>query len=542
MQSGGKFHPKIVDMRKSDWIGLVLLGLVIGCRFWTPMADFYAKWCYPVISGGLSLLASIVPVSLEEVVAGGFMLAFLVVLFSALFGKKGFFNWLGRTARVTMWLVVWFYAGWGINYFRTPLYPRAGIEKVTYEDEAFSRFLTDYTKALDEAAETTAITDRAALEADIKAFYADAATGYGYARLRDWQHVKEPLANGLYSGVGVLGFMGPFLCESQVNLDLPETEYPFTVAHELAHLAGVTSEAEANYWAYAYCRQSSDPAARYSGYLSLLPYVATSAHTLLSEDRYARWYSDVPRRAKDDYEANRSLWESKRIRIIDGIQQWLMDRFLKTNGVGEGARDYYGVIGMIMTMDTYEGLRDAIAGQLERYPESRVQDIYKDFFQDALGPGHLIEDRASAEAYLLQELSVYKADIDSARYAVPQQRICPVGDVGNYVRVDLSVVLDSLVSTETLLNALVTSANTGPTLTPEAWAEKWGRIACILRRDYPGIPDAGSDLARIDSLLTTGNYALHHSPAFNAAYHPHYRIIDRRIYDRTIAPVFRLAL
>ena len=86
MQSGGEFHPKKVEMRKSDWIGLVLLGLVIGCRFWTPMADFYAKWCYPVISGGLSLLASIVPVSLEEVVAGGFMLAFLVVLFSA--GKR----------------------------------------------------------------------------------------------------------------------------------------------------------------------------------------------------------------------------------------------------------------------------------------------------------------------------------------------------------------------------------------------------------------------------------------------------------------------
>ena len=28
-----------------------------------------------------------------------------------------------------------------------------------------------------------------------------------------------------------------------------------------------------------------------------------------------------------------------------------MDKFLKTNGVTDGAKDYYGVIGMIMTLD-----------------------------------------------------------------------------------------------------------------------------------------------------------------------------------------------
>ena len=36
---------------------------------------------------------------------------------------------------------------------------------------------------------------------------------------------------------------------------------------------------------------------------------------------------------------------------MDGIQRWMMDQFLKTNGVAEGAKDYYGVIGMIMTLN-----------------------------------------------------------------------------------------------------------------------------------------------------------------------------------------------
>ena len=46
-------------------------------------------------------------------------------------------------------------------------------------------------------------------------------------------------------------------------------------------------------------------------------------------------------------------------------------------------------------------VREAIARQLELYPESRVQDVYKSFCQDQLGPGHLIlhHSPAFSEAY-----------------------------------------------------------------------------------------------------------------------------------------------
>ena len=341
-------------MRKGDIIGLILLAFVLGCRFSTPLADFYAERCYPVISAGLSLVSSVVPFSLEEVVVIGFVVAFIAVLIRAIRKKEGFFRWLGKTARVAMWLVVWFYLGWGNNYFRTPLYPRMGIERAAFDEEAFTRFLTDYTGALNGTAENTAFWDRGDLEADIKEFYSTKVSGYGYTGLRPWQHVKKPLLNRLYSAVSVLGFMGPFLCESQLNLDLPDVEYPFTLAHELAHLAGVTSEAEANYWAFVYCRQSGNPAVRYSGHLALLPYAASSAGSLLTEDACSEWADTVSDKVKEDYAATRDYWESRRVGIIDTVQRWMMDRLLRTNGVSEGARDYYGVIGMIMTMDSAE--------------------------------------------------------------------------------------------------------------------------------------------------------------------------------------------
>lgn len=338
-------------MRKSDFLGILLLAFVIGCRFHTPLADFYAVRCYPVISAGLSLLASAIPVSLEEVVVVAFILALVIVLVSAVRKKTGFLRWLGKTARVVMWLAVWLYMGWGNNYFRTPLYPRTGIQRASYEEEAFSRFLATYTDALNGAVGNAASWDKEDLEADIKEFYSSTVTDYGYTGLRPWQHVKDPLLNPLYSAVGVLGFMGPFFCESQLNLDLLEEEYPFTLAHELAHLAGVTSEAEANYWAYVCCRRSDNPAVRYSGHLALLPYVATSAASFLSEETFAAWMDSIADGAKEDYETVRRHWEDKRVAAVDRAQRWLMDRFLRSNGVSEGARDYYGVIGILMTMD-----------------------------------------------------------------------------------------------------------------------------------------------------------------------------------------------
>ena len=106
-------------MRKSDFIGLLLLAFVIGCRFSVPVADFYATRCYPVISHGLSWCASYVPFSLEEIIVIGFVLAFIRVLVRTIRRKQGFGRWLGKTLRLVLWLVVWFYMGWGNNYFRT---------------------------------------------------------------------------------------------------------------------------------------------------------------------------------------------------------------------------------------------------------------------------------------------------------------------------------------------------------------------------------------------------------------------------------------
>ena len=60
--------------------------------------------------------------------------------------------------------------------------------------------------------------------------------------------------------------------------------------------------------------------------------------------------------------------------------------------------------------------QEAISRQLKQYPESRVQDIYKSFCQDNLGPGHLIPNPEQAREYLMSELKEYQEDVTSGKY------------------------------------------------------------------------------------------------------------------------------
>ena len=180
--------------------------------------------------------------------------------------------------------------------------------------------------------------------------------------------------------------------------------------------------------------------------------------------------------------------------------------------------------------------REAIGQQLKLYTETRVQDIYKSFCQDNLGPGHLIPNPDAAKAYLLEELKAYREDLENGRYDKPALRYVSVGDAGNYVRVDLSVVLDGLVDEGTLLAAFVRSANEGITLSTDEWKEKWAAVADVIRKDFPALPDAEKDLAAIDSLMAEGHIILHHSRIFNETYHPHYRIVARDIFDKELKP------
>ncbi len=169
-------------------------------------------------------------------------------------------------------------------------------------------------------------------------------------------------------------------------------------------------------------------------------------------------------------------------------------------------------------------VRSAIERQLATYPESTLQDIYKSFYQEHFGPGHIISDTASARRYLMRELS------EMGKTASPYFE--PTGSKGDYVRVYLSAIADSLITAEQLLDAFVRSANLWqePTV---SWMEKWEAIVSIIQANKMEIEGFETDLPLLTE-AARNNQAVHHSRRYNEAYHPHYRIVERSIFERAL--------
>ena len=171
-------------------------------------------------------------------------------------------------------------------------------------------------------------------------------------------------------------------------------------------------------------------------------------------------------------------------------------------------------------------VRSVIERQLASYPESTLQDIYKSFYQEHFGPGHIISDTTSARRYLMKELSEM-GETQSPYFE-------PTGSQGAYVRVYLSAVTDNLITAEQLLDALVRSANfwQEPSV---SWLEKWEAIVSIIQANKMEIEGFETDLPLLND-AARNHQAVHHSRRYNEAYHPHYRIVERSIFELELKP------
>ena len=176
--------------------------------------------------------------------------------------------------------------------------------------------------------------------------------------------------------------------------------------------------------------------------------------------------------------------------------------------------------------DDTQPIRAAIERQMATYPETTLQDVYKSFYQAHFGPGHLIADTASARNYLVYELSEM-TDKSAIYYE-------PTGSEGRFVRVYLSAIADSLISAEQLLDAFVRSANMSLVSTMN-WETEWHQVVETIMKYDIQVKDFEADTAVLRE-ASQHQQAIHHSRAYNAAYHPHYRIVERAIFEKELKP------
>ena len=175
-------------------------------------------------------------------------------------------------------------------------------------------------------------------------------------------------------------------------------------------------------------------------------------------------------------------------------------------------------------------IRTAIEQQLAVCPESTLQDIYKSFYQDRFGPGHIISDTASARSYLMRELSEM-GETSAIHYE-------PTGSEGRFVRVHLSAVADGLITADQLLDAFVRSANMVQE-TETDWETEWSSIVDIITKHGIQVNGIKEDAPSLEK-ASRNHQAVHHSRVYNNIYHPHYRIVERAIFEKELMPLINL--
>lgn len=333
------------------WAGLFLaLAFITLCRFLPDMAEGYARTVYPILSSALSAFSSLFPFPLEELLVMSLILWLLLYPIGK--RRKGVRWWkiILRQMEMLAWVYVWFYMGWGMNYFRHNIYTRMQTSPATYEEVHFREFLEEFTKQLNATYQHPAVVDADTLKEHIHAFYANLPPVYGLSQPEAWQEPKEFLFTSLYSKVGVLGSMGPFFAEAQLNADLPDVQYPFTYAHEFSHLLGVSNEAEANYWAYRACTESDLPILQYCGYFGLLPYVLSNASSLLPKEDFQAWIQTIRPEVREEFNRKNLYWKERYSPMVGSIQDFAYNLFLKGNKIASGKKNYAEVIGLLLSL------------------------------------------------------------------------------------------------------------------------------------------------------------------------------------------------
>ena len=175
-----------------------------------------------------------------------------------------------------------------------------------------------------------------------------------------------------------------------------------------------------------------------------------------------------------------------------------------------------------------QAVKKAVDNQMTAYPRSTLKDIYKNFFQDRFGPGHLIPDTAAAANYLRSEL----ASIDKISGTYYE----PTGLEGCFYRVNLSVIKEDLVPYNLYFDAFVRSVNQIVPISVDTWKVEWLSIDTIIQTMNLSLPDYEKDRQEIFDMLGQGEYVMHHSLQFEQHYMPHYRIIEKKIFENEILP------
>lgn len=138
-----------------------------------------------------------------------------------------------------------------------------------------------------------------------------------------------------------------FTLEANYNNDMPKSNIPSTICHELSHIKGFNSEDEANYISFLACINSRNYEYQYSGYLMAYSYCMGDLYNFNLE-AFNSINSKLSNNVKMELKNDTLYWNKYR-GTISRIHSKTYDELLKMSGQEEGIKSYNAVVKLLIS-------------------------------------------------------------------------------------------------------------------------------------------------------------------------------------------------
>jgi hypothetical protein len=248
------------------------------------------------------------------------------------------------TVAAVVYLV--FLVCWGLNYQRPPLESRVPFNAQRINPGAVLQLAQETVARLNgthRSAHEAGFPAAGELNASLARSFANTAASLGLARSVVPARPKRSLFDLYFRRAGVAGMTDPFFLESLVASDLLPFERPMVVAHEWAHLAGVTDEGEANFVGWLTCVRGTVPQ-QYSGWLFLY----SEAMAAVPRDRTRDIGALLDAGPRADLQAIRERYQREVSPRLSSAGWQVYDQYLKANRVEAGTASYAEVVKLVL--------------------------------------------------------------------------------------------------------------------------------------------------------------------------------------------------
>jgi hypothetical protein len=242
-------------------------------------------------------------------------------------------------------LYAFFYISWGYNYFRPDIGKRLAWDKSVNDEPNFRSVLDSLIAQSGRNQTVISTSDYPAVDSLVERSYSENSHLLKIRYPNGKRRPKTMTFSSFFAKSGVSGYFGPFFNEIHINGKLLPMDYPFVLAHEKAHQFGITSEAEANLYAFVICIRSGDQRLEYSACQSLLLYFLRDASKMKD---YQEILKKIDEKVIGDLRFRQEYYMSLQNAKLSDMQETANDVYLKANKIGDGVMNYNQVVDLLL--------------------------------------------------------------------------------------------------------------------------------------------------------------------------------------------------